>query len=216
MSDDKWVDLTWIIEIVTGLIVITATWHVRLIDGPLVCKEIGFVFPYGKIWIKRQPFLGCFKIKFISHRYTNDIYTNIACIYSWALNQKSRGLSSWFPDNLTTLGAKSLTYLLFTQLNWNKAASTPEGLNYCGLAASHDRNIGQLWLTQKIICLTAPSHLFEPILAYYAWGAVTITWKQLQKRYLTHQLLKSAWKLRNKSPRGHGVNSLRLSSGVWL
>ena len=38
-----------------------------------------------------------FQIKFISHKYKNDIYTNTACIYLWAVNQKSRGLSSWLP-----------------------------------------------------------------------------------------------------------------------
>ena len=30
------------------------------------------------------------QIKFISNKYRNDIYTNIACIYLWAVNQKSR------------------------------------------------------------------------------------------------------------------------------
>ena len=37
------------------------------------------------------------QIKFISHKYRNDIYTNTACIYLWAVNQKSRSLSSWLP-----------------------------------------------------------------------------------------------------------------------
>ena len=69
----------------------------------------------------------------------------------------------------------------------------PEGLTHCNLVTPYGAtDQGQHWPDDT-------EQFPEPMLTYYQWGLVTISWEQFHKRYPNHQLLKLASKLLRQS-----------------